>query len=45
MKPMQIIVAATKNVAPVCNLGDKLGTIEEGKIADIIIVGDKTGEE
>lgn len=38
MSPMQIIVAATKNAARVCNLLDKLGTIEQGKIADILIV-------
>ncbi len=39
MTPMEIIMAATKNSAHVCNLGDDLGTIEPGKIADIIIVG------
>ena len=38
MTPMQIIVAATKNAAEVCNLKDELGTLEVGKIADIIIV-------
>jgi imidazolonepropionase-like amidohydrolase len=39
MTPMEIITAATKHSAHVCNLGDELGTIESGKIADIIIVG------
>jgi imidazolonepropionase-like amidohydrolase len=39
MTPMQIIVAATKNAAHVCNLGTELGTIEIGKIADLIVVG------
>jgi imidazolonepropionase-like amidohydrolase len=38
MSPMQIIVAATKNAAHVCNLEEKIGTIEKGKIADILIV-------
>jgi imidazolonepropionase-like amidohydrolase len=38
MTPMDIIVAATKNAAYVCDRGDELGTIEPGKIADIIIV-------
>lgn len=38
MESMQIIVAATKNAAAVCNLGDELGTIEAGKIADILVV-------
>ncbi len=38
-KPMEAIVAATKNAAEyACNLGDKIGTVEEGKLADIIIV-------
>lgn len=38
MTPMQIIVAATKNAAMVSNLGEELGTIETGKIADILVV-------
>ncbi len=39
MTPMQIIIAGTRNAARVCNLENELGTIEPGKIADIIIVG------
>jgi imidazolonepropionase-like amidohydrolase len=39
MTPMQIIVAATQNAAHVCNLGDEIGTLEPGKIADILVVG------
>jgi len=35
---MQIIVAATKKAAHVCNLGDMIGTLEKGKIADALIV-------
>jgi imidazolonepropionase-like amidohydrolase len=38
MAPMQIIVAATRNAARVCNLGAELGTLETGKIADILVV-------
>jgi imidazolonepropionase-like amidohydrolase len=38
MTPIQIIVASTKNAAHVCNLSDKLGTIEKGKMADILII-------
>jgi len=38
MTPMQIIIAATKNAAYVCNLEEQIGTLEPGKIADILIV-------
>jgi len=38
MTPSQIIVAATKHGAYVCNLEDELGTLEAGKIADVIVV-------
>ncbi|UCE42751.1 MAG: amidohydrolase family protein [Candidatus Aminicenantes bacterium] len=38
MTPMQIIVAATKNASRVCNLEDSIGTLEKGKIADILVV-------
>ncbi len=38
MTPMQIIVAATRNGAHVCNLGDELGTLQAGKIADVLVV-------
>ena len=38
MTPMQIIVAATKNAALVSNVGEDLGTVEVGKIADVLIV-------
>ena len=30
--------AATQNAAHVCNLGDEIGTLEPGKIADILVV-------
>ena len=38
MTPMQIIIAATGNAAAVCDRKDKIGTLETGKIADILIV-------
>lgn len=38
MTPMQIIVAATQNAAAVCDMADKLGTLEKGKIADVLVV-------
>ena len=38
MSPMQIIVASTQNAAWVCNLERDLGTIEKGKIADLIVI-------
>jgi imidazolonepropionase-like amidohydrolase len=37
MTPMEVIVAATANAAQVIGLGDKLGTLEVGKQADIIV--------
>ena len=36
--PMQVITAITKNGAEACYMGDKTGTIENGKFADIIVV-------
>jgi imidazolonepropionase-like amidohydrolase len=38
MCAMEIILSATKNAAIVCDKEDELGTIEVGKIADIIVV-------
>jgi imidazolonepropionase-like amidohydrolase len=38
MTPMHIIVAGTKNGAHVCNLDHELGTLEAGKIADVLVV-------
>src|SRR4030042_3502781 len=36
--PMDAIVAATRSGAMACFMGDKTGTIQTGKLADIIIV-------
>jgi imidazolonepropionase-like amidohydrolase len=38
MTNLQIITAATRNAAHVCNLESYLGTLEPGKIADILAV-------
>jgi imidazolonepropionase-like amidohydrolase len=36
--PWQTLLAATKNAAAVCGVGDELGTVETGKLADLIVV-------
>ena len=38
MSPMEIIVAATRNAARVCNMERELGTLANGKIADLFAV-------
>ena len=38
MTPMQSIVSGTGDAAACCGLGDDLGTLETGKVADILIV-------
>lgn len=38
MTPIQVISAATKTNAEILDRGDELGTIEPGKLADIIVV-------
>lgn len=37
---MQALIAATRNCADLCGVLDKLGTVEEGKLADLIVVSD-----
>jgi imidazolonepropionase-like amidohydrolase len=37
--PWQALQAATRNAAALCGVGDALGTVEVGKIADLIVVG------
>ena len=37
--PWQTLLAATRHAAAVCGVGDDLGTIEIGKLADVIVVG------
>ena len=38
MTPMQVLVSATRNGAEVIGRGEELGTLEAGKLADIIVV-------
>lgn len=38
MTPMQVLVAATRNGAGVIGRGEDLGTLEVGKLADIIVI-------
>ena len=38
MTPMQIIVAATRNGARVCRRDGALGTLQVGKLADVLVV-------
>lgn len=38
MTPLEAITSATKYGAEVCGVGDKLGTIEAGKLADLVVV-------
>lgn len=37
--PWQALVAATRSGAEICGVGADLGTVEAGKIADLIVVG------
>ena len=37
--PWQTLQAATKHGAEVCGVGKDLGTVEVGKLADLIVVG------
>jgi len=38
LSPEEIIMSITRNAAMYLNLGDELGTLESGKIADIVII-------
>ena len=43
--PLQAILAATKNAAALCGVGDELGTVETGKVADLIVVAENPLED
>lgn len=36
----QTLQAATRNAAELCGVGDQLGTVEVGKLADLIVVSE-----
>ncbi|MHA2158043.1 MAG: amidohydrolase family protein [Candidatus Thorarchaeota archaeon] len=38
LSPMKAIIAATKNGAEALGLEDQIGTIESGKLADILVI-------
>jgi imidazolonepropionase-like amidohydrolase len=38
LTPMHVIEAGTRNAAQVCGHGNELGTLEPGKLADVIVV-------
>lgn len=40
MSPMESIVATTKTAAECMGLGDEIGTVEPGKVADLILVNE-----
>lgn len=40
LTPLEVIEASTRSAAFVCGQGDRLGTLEPGKLADIIVVDD-----
>jgi adenine deaminase len=35
---MDALIAATRNCADLCSVLDKLGTVEKGKLADLVVV-------
>ena len=37
--PWQVLLAATRNAADLCGIANDLGTVEVGKLADLIVVG------
>ena len=45
LTPMEAITCATRNGAEVCGLSKKLGTIEPGKLADLIVVNGNPTQE
>ena len=38
MKPMEVLLSATKVNAELFRMADKIGTVEPGKYADLIVV-------
>jgi imidazolonepropionase-like amidohydrolase len=39
MDNMAAIVASTRNAAELCDVSDTLGTVEIGKLADLVVIG------
>ncbi len=38
LNPREALIAATRNCADLCGVLDKLGTVEEGKLADLVVL-------
>ena len=38
LSPLEVIEAATRHAAYACGQGDELGTLEKGKLADLIVI-------
>jgi len=38
MTPLEAITSATKYGAEACGIGDTVGTVEKGKLADLLVV-------
>jgi len=38
LTPMEAIVAGTRTSAELCGLADELGTLQAGKLADVVVV-------
>jgi imidazolonepropionase-like amidohydrolase len=45
MSPMDIIISTTRNAAYVCGMLDEVGTVETGKLADMIVVSENPLEK
>ncbi len=45
MTPMQTLVASTRTCAELCGVDDMLGTLEVGKVADLIVLHDNPLED
>lgn len=39
MTPMDVIVSLTRNAADLLRLSNKIGTLEPGKVADVVLLG------
>ena len=39
MSPMDVLIASTRNGAVAMGRGDELGTVERGKLADLVVLG------
>jgi imidazolonepropionase-like amidohydrolase len=45
LTPMEVVVAATRTGAELVKMQDQLGTLEQGKIADLVVLDDNPLED